>query len=277
MRAVLGGGACKTRALWPHSAPFADHVREHTSQGGGIGRRDGFKIHFPQGSRGSIPLPGTTTRMSRLLTEEALADALLVRALARMVRLEAELAALSLGPSEPGDLRDKGDSGDDGDSGDNGEPGGPACVSRALAPLAAELEDLGWVLALLTAVGQPAGAPRRAALAEVRHHPAGLALLERLAADTVGEPTGARPTVSRATRASGGAPAAAASDQKGTTPSAGRESTASPAAVWAAAVSRMVAGGPTEYEIWESERVLGPAKADRGPEPLDPTNEPAQD
>lgn len=203
--------------------------------------------------------------MSRLLTEEALADALLVRALARMVRLEADLAALSLGAGAPREL------------GEDGEAGGLRAVPRGLMPLAAELEDLGWVLALLTAVGQPAGAPRRAALAEVRHHPGGLAILERLATDTVGETGDPGPSRHHGACAGDGARQLDAPDRGGEAPRVDSELAATPAQVWGAAVHRWTAGGPGVYEIWESERVLGPAKADRGPEPLDPAGEAAQD
>ena len=139
------------------------------------------------------------------LTEDDLAEGLLVRALARMVQLEADLAELAEG-AEP--------------------------APTGLVPVAAELEDLGWVLALLTALAQPAGPARQSALAEVRHHPNGLAILRRLALG---------PQDSRKEPASG--------------PMGCPESPAGAAAAWAAAAEELMEAGAGLYEKWQSERI----------------------
>ena len=41
-----------------HIISYDSRIHSHASQSGGIGRRDGFKIRFPQGSAGSIPAFG---------------------------------------------------------------------------------------------------------------------------------------------------------------------------------------------------------------------------
>ena len=55
------GYAADCNSVYAGSIPTLASILPYQCPGGGIGRRCGLKIHFPKGSAGSSPAPGTIT------------------------------------------------------------------------------------------------------------------------------------------------------------------------------------------------------------------------